>query len=287
VTENNRTIRAAFDIFNSVGVIGDVVAWRKQPRPLAARLVSAATGEERRLSTLFDSHTAASLANLLTLVSALRVSINKSDAVLLKTIGKLRTVHDAIDRHDGALASLRYDLETVASELNDELQGVWQRIEVLEAQQGVDRWIAWLESRSAEADFSLADIRVVMDELWWSSFGALMRRAGRADHAVLKVREYLRLEFRRVLADRRALRGTIVVAPLLEAVPHLSDSEREELDLVALDTNWVSRPLTRAVVMRSGGAPDSDAEARSVPVVTTVDRLGERLIDESARATAD
>jgi hypothetical protein len=284
MTDHGLLARAGMDVLNSIDVMGDVIAWKKRPRNLALRLLSGLTGESGRLDTVFGSHTAESVAKLLTVVSGLRDSIAESDTVLIKAITKLRAVQHTVTDHEGRLGDVEEKLVALQTEFGLELGAVRSRIAKVEGQQAVDFALSRLDSRVAASGFSLADLRTTADELWWGAFGTL-QRADRGAPAAREVREYLRLGWLRVLADRHSLTGTVELAPLLRTVPVLSGTDLEELDLVTLDPDWSSRPLTRAVVERSGGGADAEGEARSVPIVITVDRLGERLLDESARAT--
>jgi YjcZ-like protein len=284
LTDHALLARAGMDVLNSIDVMRDVVAWKKRPRNLAVRLISRVTGESARLDTTFGSHTAESVAKLLNVVSGLRDSIAESDAVLAKAIAKLRAVQERAADQEGQLGAVGEQLDAMHTAFDRELAAVRSRVLKLEARQAIDLALSRLESRATAANFSLADLQRAADELWWGDLGTFLRSAGNSPVA-LEVRESLRLGWARVLRDRRSLAGTLELAPLLGAVPVLTETAQEELDLATLDPDWSSRPLTRAVVQRSSGAPDEEAEARSVPIVITVDRLGERLLDEAARAT--
>jgi hypothetical protein len=275
----------AFDVreintINALGTLGSVIRWKKQPRSLARRLLDSATGKQRQFDRLFEGQTVAALHNLRDILADVRRLHAESDLILAKTAGKVVQLHDA-------LKSFKGEVFDIVEEMRAEIGDIKFRVDALEARAAVADAVLRLRNPDL-GPLTLDRLWLEFDGLWWSEFGAVVRRdpKGKAARAVVgmlqqEVAAVLRERFHDVIEANFAL----PTRALLDGVLALDPARHEEFELMALDPEIALRPLTKALVNRSlGVAPDPD-EVRLVPRIITATSLAERLYNETQRST--
>lgn len=271
--------RAVRDVLNAVTVTRDAVRYRAT-RPLTRRILDSVTGEDRRLSDLFDNHTSRSIDDLLSLTTILNERIAFSDETQAKVIRRLKQVSGAMEAQGTQVRALDAYIHDLEAKFARDIALLTERADARDA---LEQGFVFLERRIEAGNFTLVDLWRFSDELWWGGFGLLQRREDRPELAV-RLRDEMAHRLRRLFARELGLQGPFALHPLLDQIPALDEDAREEVDLLALDPAWRDRPLTRAVSSRAADQVERESERTAVPVVTTTERLAERLLDEAERA---
>lgn len=275
--------RAALSALNSIQVSKGIVTWRT-PRPLARRLLDRLTGEQRRLDDVFDGHVANALERLHTLVGILRGQAAKSDLILVKTISTLKSVRSHVETNSAAITSLKEELAALEQAMRIELDALWAEAQYGAAAADLIGAFRLLKADRYRDRLSFGDLWWTVDKLWWGRVGQAIRRAPGSDEAA-HLRAILIDEIGNLLRDH-GFTGVFATRPLLQNIQALpTPDESEVMELYTFDPTWRLRPLTSAVLTRSKGAPALEEEQQRLPIVTSADVIGARLLDEADRGT--
>ena len=275
--------RAALSVLNSIQVSKGIVNWRA-PRPLARRLLDRLTGEQRRLDEVFDGHVANALERLHTLVGILRDQAAKSDLILVKTIGTLNSVRSHVETNSAEILSLKEDFAALERALRTELDALWAEAQYGAAAADLIGAFRLLKADRYRGRLSFSDLWLTVDKLWWGRVGQAIRRAPGSDEAA-HLRAILIDEVGSLLRDH-GFTGVFATQPLLHNILALpTPDEAEVMELCTFDPTWRLRPLTSAVLTRSQGVPAPEEEHQRLPLVTSADAIGARLLDEADRGT--
>jgi hypothetical protein len=275
--------RAALSVLNSIQVSKGVVTWRAQ-RPLARRLLDRLTGEQRRLDEVFDGHVANSLERLHTLIGVLRDQATESDLVLVKTINTLKSVRSHVETNSVEISSLKEELAALEQAMRIELNALWAEAQYGAAAADLLGAFKLLNADRYRGALSFGDLWLTVDRLWWGRVGQVIRRAPGSKEAA-HLRALLIDEVRNLLRDH-GFTGVFATQPLLQNILALpTPDESEVLELCTFDPTWRLRPLTSAVLTRSQGVPAPEEEYQRLPIVTSADTIGARLLDEADRGT--
>lgn len=282
IDEEEAVKRAALSALNSIRISKNIVEWRA-PRPLVARFLDRLTGKDRRLEDTFDSHVANALEGLHGFVGILRDRMAESDVVLAKAISTLKSVRTRVQENTAESGALRRDLAALEQSIRLELDDLWREVEFAAAVGDLELTLSMLDADRFRGVLCYTDIWLSMDQLWWGRVGRFLRKAPQSDEAA-RIRNYIAVRLRNILIGH-GLNGVFSPAPLLERVQPLLADEAEQMQLLALEPTWVLRPLTSAVLARSVGTPDIEAEDRRLTVVTTGETIAGRMLAEAERGT--
>jgi hypothetical protein len=271
--------RAVRELLNSVTVTKDLVEYRAH-RSMARRVIDQVTGEDRRIAELLDDHSAQSIDNLLHLTTLLNERIAFSDETTVKLIRKFKETAKRLESHGVDIANFHQHIAALEDCFAREIPLLIERADSRDA---IEHGFAWLELRTRTGSFNLTDFWQFADELWWGGFGLIQRRTEQSEMAA-RLRQEVVHRLQLLFKDKFGSNRTIPLQEMLGNTPALAGHPRDELDLLMLDPDWRSRPLSRAIADRASERVDFEMEVQSVPVVTTVDRLAERLLNEAKRA---
>jgi len=266
--------RALFSVLDSIEVRSGHVRFRKERSGLR-RLLDIVTGREAALTQVLDEQANVSIEALLTLLNDVNGRLQMSDLTMVRMIDKLKL----IAREAQTTAKQLGEVMAQVDQLSEKVEIVSQRVDaILETQHLVLQFKKSLRRRP----LTLPALWDLLDALWWGPYGLVQRhQAGTpaADH----LRGWLKLSLDEIIADALDEHSAFPLQPMLERIPALEAEESEAMGLLALDPDWRSRPLTRSLLERSRGETDLEQEALALPVLTTAERLGERLLEEVER----
>lgn len=271
--------RAVRDLLNTVTVTRDLVFYRAE-RPLARRIIDKMTGHDARISELIDDHGARSIENLLTLTTLLNERIAFSDETQVKVIRRLKGLTRKLDSRGAEVGDLRRHVAALEERFTADIA---QLVERVDSRDAIERGFAELEHRIDHGSFSLIDLWQFADELWWGGFGLIQRRPERAELAS-RLRSEVVQRLQRLMKRELGLQGVFPLEPLLVSIRVMEFDRQEELDLLMLDPDAQTRPLSRVILNRASDRPEVADEMVGVPIVTTVERLSERLFAEARRS---
>ena len=283
MNEDDHLARAALSTLNSIQVSKGIIHWRA-PRPAVRRFLDALTGQQRRLDEVFDSHVANALEGLHGFVGVLRERIGEQDIILAATVSKLRLVRSNVQENSVAIRSLTNELGALEQSLRIELDGLWREAQFGAAAAELNGSFALLMSDRRRGRLSYVDLWRTVDHLWWGRVGEFIRSAPGSQEA-LGLRASLIERIGEVLKGD-GMTDVFVSAPLLSRIEALPTPVSVDiLDLHALEPTWRLRPLTSAVLARSQGTPLVEEEQKHLPIVTTAEAIGKRLLAEAERGT--
>jgi hypothetical protein len=273
--------RAVCDLLNSVSVTRDVVSYRAN-RPITRRIFEQLTGKDRRIAELFDDHTSRSIENLLVLTNLLCERLTLSDLTQTKVIRKLTAIVRRLDEQGTETKSIKEQVRLLETRFAQQLAILTGRVDTRDT---LEHGYYALKVKINSGAFNLVDLWRFIDALWWGGYGLVQRRPEQAV-AAAKLREEVSYRLHELLSKELGLDNAFPLQAKLREVKPLPADEQEVFDLLALDPDWRMRPVSRAIADRVGDRADLEIESMSVPVLTTVERLTERLFVEAQRAGA-
>lgn len=274
---------------NSLNAVESVIRWKRTPRSLTRKLVDGWTGRARDYDALFEAQAATTLRNLHEIVTDIRKQNAESDLVIAKAASRIVQLHErlgvlggelreAVDALYGEISSIRRDITEIRQDVNEH-----------NARGEIDDALTRLSAQS-HGPLALAAVWLELDQLWWGSFGKIVRQApeGRraksiTENLLIKLSQLIDARYAGIMAEGHAL----PMPALLSTIGALDPERGEEIELIALDPSIELRPLTHAIVTRGLGRGHDADEDRMLPRIVSPDSLTDRLFHETKRSTEE
>ena len=281
------TEKAAIDLVNGLEVVDDHLRCRST-RPLVERVWYATTGRASREQYLIDINLKTGLEAVTALVQDIQAFQAKRDLALTVVTEKLTETRNVLGRQ----AARQAGLEKALSQMQQDLDGLTQRVHKLEVRNEADAQVALLldqwEERMSRIRSPLVQIFLTIDELWWGDFGRYCRLARDPEDSD-KFIEISRRKLAKCFAAKlkRNAYDFIAVETLLSSVEKVPDEQREIVCYLADRGTADRNPLFQAITLSAQGETDVVTKLPKLPRALSPLSLSSRLLHESRRATAE
>ena len=281
------TEKALIDLVHGLEVVGDHLRCR-DTRSFVRRIWYAITGRAAREQYLIDINLKTGLEAITAGVQDIQAFQAKSDLALTVVTEKLTETRTALGRQ----AARQSGLEKALSQMQQDLDGLTQRVNKLEARSKADDQVTLLlqqwEERMSRTRSPIVQIFLTIDELWWGDFGRYCRLVRDTEDGG-KFIEISRRELAKCFAAKLKLNDYdfIAVETLLSSVEKIPDEQRELVCYLADRGTADRNPLFQAITLSAQGETDVVTKLPKLPRALSPLSLSSRLLYESRRATVE